>query len=235
MNITEVPLRSAEATPAGVQVLSFDALLHRARGHRIDPSAPMRPSFHHLVAMRRGRLDCSVDFTDHQLAAGDLIWVKPGQILQFGPQLATAEGIVVLIAPGFLDDATASAAHADRPDRTLTPVRSQPLLRLTELLADEYPNAGGLPAAIHVAILRHVLSILLLRIGNRERPSLAIRRSRRSVRPSKTASHAHIAWRITRANWATACEPSPAHRIWPPVTGQNASSRNAYFWRPSAC
>ena len=171
MNITEVPLRSAEATPAGVQVLSFDALLHRARGHRIVPSAPMRPSFHHLVAMRRGRLDCSVDFTDHQLAAGDLIWVKPGQILQFGPQLATAEGIVVLIAPGFLDDATASAAHADRPDRTLTPVRSQPLLRLTELLADEYPNAGGLPAAIHVAILRHVLSILLLRIGNRERPS----------------------------------------------------------------
>jgi hypothetical protein len=73
MNITEVPFRSPEGTPAGVQVLSFDALLDRARGHRINPSAPMRPTFHHLVAVRGGQLDCSVDFTEHQLAEGDLI------------------------------------------------------------------------------------------------------------------------------------------------------------------
>jgi AraC-like DNA-binding protein len=166
MNITEVPFRSSEATPPGVQVLSFDALLDRARGHQINPSAPLRPSFHHLVAMRGGWLDCSVDFTDHRLVEGDLIWVKPGQILQFGPQLETSQGIVVLFAPGFLDDATASAAHADRPDRSLAPVRSPALLSLTEMLGAEYHNPNGLPAAIHIAIVRHVLSILLLRIGN---------------------------------------------------------------------
>jgi hypothetical protein len=166
MNITEVPFRSSEATPPGVQVLSFDALLDRASGHRINPSAPMRPSFHHLVAVRGGRLDCSVDFTEHQLVEGDLIWVRPGQILQFGPQLETSQGIVILFAPGFLDDATASAAHADRPDASLVPVRSPALLPLTEMLADEYDNPTGLPAAIHIAIIRHVLSILLLRIGN---------------------------------------------------------------------
>ena len=166
MNITEVPFRSSEATPPGVQVLSFDALLDRASGHRINPSAPMRPSFHHLVAVRGGRLDCSVDFTEHQLVEGDLIWVRPGQILQFGPQLETSQGIVILFAPGFLDDATASAAHADRPDASLVPVRSPALLALTEMLADEYDNPTGLPAAIHIAIIRHVLSILLLRIGN---------------------------------------------------------------------
>ena len=34
------------------------------------------------------------------------------------------------------------------------------------MLADEYDNPTGLPAAIHIAIIRHVLSILLLRIGN---------------------------------------------------------------------
>jgi AraC-like DNA-binding protein len=166
MNITEVPFRSSEATPPGVQVLSFDALLDRASGHRINPSAPMRPSFHHLVAVRGERLDCSVDFTEHQLVEGDLIWVRPGQILQFGPQLETSQGIVILFAPGFLDDATASAAHADRPDASLVPVRSPALLPLTGMLADEYDNPGGLPAAIHIAIIRHVLSILLLRIGN---------------------------------------------------------------------
>jgi AraC-like DNA-binding protein len=166
MNITEVPFRSSEATPPGVQVLSFDALLDRARGHMVDPSAPMRPSFHHLVAVRGGRLDCSVDFTEHQLVEGDLIWVRPGQILQFGPQLETSQGIVVLFAPGVLDDATASAAHADRPDASLVPLPSPALLPVTEMLADEYDNPGGLPAAIHIAIIRHVLSILLLHIGN---------------------------------------------------------------------
>jgi AraC-like DNA-binding protein len=171
MNITEVPFSDSDATPPGVQVLSFDALLDRARGHRINPSAPMRPTFHHLVAVRGGRLDCSVDFTDHRLVEGDLIWVKPGQILQFGPQLGTSQGIVALFAPGFLDDATASAAMADRPDGSLVAVRSPALLSLTEMLGAEYHNPGGLPAAVHIAIVRHALSILLLRIGNHGHPS----------------------------------------------------------------
>jgi AraC-like DNA-binding protein len=171
MNITEVPFSDSEATPPGVEVLSFDALLDRARGHLINPSAPMRPTFHHLVAVRSRRLDCSVDFTDHQLVDGDLIWVKPGQILQFGPQLATSQGIIVLFAPGFLDDTTASAAHADRPDASLAPLRSPALLALTEMLTGEYHNPSGLPATVHIAIIRHVLSILLLRIGNHGHPS----------------------------------------------------------------
>jgi len=48
----------------------------------------------------------------------------------------------------------------------LAAVRSPALLTLTEMLADEYDNPSGLPAAIHIAIIRHALSILLLRIGN---------------------------------------------------------------------
>src|SRR6478672_13144340 len=171
MSITEERFRRSEDAPPGVEVLSFDALLERARGHLINPSSPMRPSFHHLVVVRGGRLDCSVDFTEHQLLEGDLIWVRPGQILQFGPQLETSQGIIVLFAAGFLDDATASAAHADRPAESLAPVHSPALLTLTEMLADDYHNPGGLPAAIHIAILRHVLSILLLRIGNHGHPS----------------------------------------------------------------
>jgi AraC-like DNA-binding protein len=171
MNITEVPFSESDATPPGVQVLSFDALLDRARGHRINPSAPMRPTFHHLVAVRGGRLDCSVDFTEHRLVEGNLIWVKPGQILQFGPQLETSQGIVVLFAPGFLDDATSSAAMADRPDVSLVAVRSPALLPLTEMLADDYDNPSRLPAAVHIAVIRHMLSILLLRIGNHRHPS----------------------------------------------------------------
>ena len=166
LSITEVPFRDSEGTPPGVEVLSFDALLDRARGHLINPHAPIRPSFHHLVALRGGRLDCSVDFTEHRLVEGDLIWVRPGQILQFGTDLATSQGIVVLFAPGLLDHATASAAHADRPAESSAPVRSAALLPLTDMLADEYHNPGGLPAAVQIAIVRHLLSILLLHIGN---------------------------------------------------------------------
>jgi AraC-like DNA-binding protein len=171
LSITEVPFRDSETTPPGIEVLSFDGLLDRARGHLINPNAPMRPSFHHVVAVRDGQLDCSVDFTEHQLAKGDLIWVRPGQILQFGPGLETSQGTVVLFAPGFLDDETASAAHADRPAESSAPVRCPALLPLTEMLADEFHNAGGLPAAVQIAIVRHLLSILLLRIGNQGRRS----------------------------------------------------------------
>jgi AraC-like DNA-binding protein len=166
MNIAEVPFRSSEATPPGVQVLSFDALLDRARGHLIDPGALMRPTFHHLVAVRGRRLDCSVDFAEHQLVQGDLMWVRPGQILQFGPQLATSQGIVVLFAPGFLDEATVSQAHVDRPAGLSAPVRSPALLPLAEMLAGQYHNPGEFPATVHIAIIRHLLSILLLQIGN---------------------------------------------------------------------
>jgi AraC-like DNA-binding protein len=166
LSIAEVPFRDSESTPPGVEVLSFDALLDRARGHLINPSAPMRPSFHHIVAVRGGRFDCSVDFTEHQLIEGDVIWLRPGQILQFGADFATSQGIVVLFAPGFLDDATVSAAHADRPAGSLAPVRSPALLPLAEMLADEYRHPGGLPSAVQIAIVRHLLSILLLRIGN---------------------------------------------------------------------
>jgi AraC-like DNA-binding protein len=39
------------------------------------------------------------------------------------------------------------------------------------MLADEYHNPSGLPAAVRIAIIRHALSILLLRIGNHGHPS----------------------------------------------------------------
>jgi len=170
-SITEVPFRDSEATPPGVEVLSFDALLERARGHLINPGAPMRPLFHHVVAVRGRQFGCSIDFTEHQMIEGDVIWVRPGQIVQFGPDFAMSHGIVVLFAPGFLDDATASASHAERPAELLGPVRSPALLLLTQMLADEYHNPGELPAAVHVAMVRHLLSILLLRIGNHGRQS----------------------------------------------------------------
>jgi AraC-like DNA-binding protein len=194
VNITEVPFRSAEGTPPGVQVLTFDALLDRAQRHRIDPSAPMRPSFHHLVAVRDGQLDCSIDFTEHRLAQGEMIWVRPGQILQFGPQLTTSQGIVVLFAPGFLDDATAAATLADRPDASLAPARSSTLPLLTDMLAEEYRNPGDLPAEIHVAIVRHALSIVLLRIGSHildpgEPTDAAFEAFRRAVENGFTRSH----------------------------------------------
>jgi len=96
--------------------------------------------------------------------------------------------------PGFLDDATASAALADRPDWSLAPVRSSALLPLTEMLADEYHNPSGLPAAIHIAIMRHVLSILLLRIGNHAHRSSepadpAFEAFRRAVEDGFTGTH----------------------------------------------
>jgi hypothetical protein len=101
-----------------------------------------------------------------------------------------------------------------RPDRSLAPVRSPALLPLTEMLADEYHNPSGLPAAIHTAIVRHVLSIFLLRIGSHghrssEPADAAYEAFRRAVEDGFTHTHPVEDY----AHWATACEPSPEHRV----------------------
>ncbi|MEU8914530.1 AraC family transcriptional regulator [Streptomyces nigrescens] len=56
----------------------------------------------------------SVDFREHVMAPGDLLWSRPGQVQHFG-DLTGAEGRLVLFEVGFLDPATAAAARiADR-------------------------------------------------------------------------------------------------------------------------
>lgn len=154
-------------TPAGIEVMGVDRL--RAR---VDPALlgrPQRPSFHHLLTLRSGTLRHTVDFTAYVLTPGRWLWIRPGQVHQWG-DLRDIDATLILFEPDFLDQATAAGAHLDDAH---APVVYQPAeddhRRLTESaehLFRAFADPGPLPLDVRQTILRHLLAALVLRLAH---------------------------------------------------------------------
>jgi AraC-like DNA-binding protein len=174
--IPEVPFAAPAGTPSGIEVTTLAALRERVPATRL--AAPQRPEFHHLLTLTDGSLDHTVDFTVHRLDVGSWLWVRPGQVQQWG-DLTGAEGTVVLFLPGALDSATATASRLDDPHapalhRPRTAEAAALSLALHHL-SREFQDLGQLPLEVHTAALRHLLAVLVLRLSHpstaRERPA----------------------------------------------------------------
>lgn len=87
-------------------------LRHRATAAQL--ATPQRPDFHHLLTLTGGTLWHAVDFAGYALEPGSWLWVRPGQVHQWG-DLTGAEGTLILFRPDFLDAATADAARTQDP------------------------------------------------------------------------------------------------------------------------
>ncbi|MFI9046636.1 helix-turn-helix domain-containing protein [Streptomyces sp. NPDC053427] len=165
--IREVAFSAPAGRPAGVEVLTLAELRERADACQL--STPHRPGFHHLLLLDGGRLVHSVDFREHLLAPGDLLWSRPGQVQHFG-DLNGAEGRLVLFEAGFLDPATAAAARVEdwygpavrHPDGAA----ARGLDTALRALGAEFDGLGGLPLEVHVEVLRHLLAVLVLRAAH---------------------------------------------------------------------
>jgi AraC-like DNA-binding protein len=199
-DVTPVPYRAAAGAPPGAEVLDLAALPARAHGHGLDPYAAKRPAFHELIALRSGSLRCSLDFSAHELTAGDWLWVRPGQVHQYDSDLAAAEGVLVLFTRGFLTPATVEAARVDQPvwRSPLTPTDADgtALDAVLELLRSEYRRVADLPLEVQLDVVRHLLSVLVLRLahaqGARETAASgneAFRRFQRAVERDFTRTH----------------------------------------------
>ncbi|MFC9503888.1 helix-turn-helix domain-containing protein [Streptomyces sp. NPDC057002] len=170
--IPEIPFAAPVGTPAGVEVLSLDDLRHRVPPERL--AAPQRPDFHHLITLTDGALGHTVDFTAYALDPGSWLWVRPGQVQQWG-DLTDAEGTLILFRQDFLDPATTHGARTEDP---YGPILRRPLpddeaaLRLAvDHLASEFHALGQLPLEIHTAALRHLLAVLVLRLAHLTAPA----------------------------------------------------------------
>src|SRR5687768_12364665 len=123
--IPDVGFAAPVGTPAGVEVLSLAVLRERApvRLGKGRITLPQRPDFHHLITLSEGRLRHTVDFTGYTLEPGAWLWVRPGQVQQWG-DLENAEGTLILFERDFLDPATVAAAGLDERHAPplLTPV-----------------------------------------------------------------------------------------------------------------
>jgi len=165
--IPEIPFAAPAGTPAGIEAMSLAELRRRIPEDAL--TRPQRPDFHHLVTLTAGDLWHTVDFTGYALRPGSWLWVRPGQVQQWG-DLAKAEGTLILFQQDVLDPATATAARVDDPHAPAlsTPVAddAEALNMAAEHLSREFQALGRLPLEVHMAALRHLLAVLLLRLAH---------------------------------------------------------------------
>ncbi|MFG2429499.1 helix-turn-helix domain-containing protein [Streptomyces sp. NPDC048590] len=180
-SVPTVVYSPAPGRPPGLEVLDLPEFTAGAteRGHPL--TTPSRPSFHLVVAVRAGTLTCSVDFVSYRLEPGDWLWVWPGQVLRFDDGLAECDATVLVFPAGF-PGATTDALIRDGehvPHRRVTPgpSRQRSLLRLLDVLAEEYGSLTGLTLEAYVQTLRDLLSVILIRLvhladpGRQTRPA----------------------------------------------------------------
>ncbi|WP_442480890.1 helix-turn-helix domain-containing protein [Streptomyces kroppenstedtii] len=172
VEIRELAFTAPTGTPAGVEVLSLTELRHRTTAAQL--ATPQRPDFHHLVTLTGGTLWHTVDFADHALEPGSWLWVRPGQVHQWG-DLTGAEGTLILFRPDFLDAATADAARTQDPHAPVLllplPDHAEALSLAAEHLGSEFRALGHLPLDVHTAALRHLLAVLVLRLTHLTAPA----------------------------------------------------------------
>ncbi|MFG2039463.1 helix-turn-helix transcriptional regulator [Dactylosporangium sp. NPDC048998] len=146
----------------------------RSRTTPASLARPHRPAFHHLVNIDRGQLRQTVDFTGYTLVAGEWLWIRPRQVLQWG-DLARTEGTLILFQEEFLDAATISATGADDPFAParidLEMAEQQVLHQAAQHLTAEFVTYGAMPPHKHLAALRHLLAALLLRLSQSVMPA----------------------------------------------------------------
>ncbi|MEV0263097.1 AraC family transcriptional regulator [Streptomyces sp. NPDC050617] len=185
-DIVELAYQAPPGTPAGLEVMTFAELRSRAPEGLLR--RPQRLDFHQLLVVRSGSAAHTVDFTGYALVPGSVLWVRPGQVQSFDEASSTdngtdngtdsgtdtVDGYVVLAQPGFLPPGTAAAAKAEDPFR---PVLWQPVgpdlaavNRAVDHLAAEFGCGRGLPAEVHTDVLRHLFTVLVLRLAHLTAP-----------------------------------------------------------------
>ncbi|MFC8660693.1 AraC family transcriptional regulator [Streptomyces sp. NPDC057199] len=131
------------------------------RVHRID--------FHVVMLFGEGPVRHMVDFTEYEVSAGELLWIRPGQVHRFSSTEAY-RGTVLIMQPGFLPRATVEATGLYRYD--LPPLLRPDPAQLAGLRAGldqlerEYVDSTTLPLSLHTSVLRHSLTAFLLRLAH---------------------------------------------------------------------
>ncbi|MER6528659.1 AraC family transcriptional regulator [Streptomyces sp. NPDC001508] len=135
------------------------APLHRV--HRID--------FHVVMLFGDGPVHHMIDFAEYEATAGDVLWIRPGQVHRFS-RASEYRGTVLAMQPGFLPRATVEATGLYRYDLPPLlrpdPARLDALRAALDQLRREYEDTETLPFSLHTAVLRHSLTAFLLRLAH---------------------------------------------------------------------
>ena len=156
-----------EASMGDIEVNTLRGIRDRGGPHEF--LTPQRLDFDLLVHIESGSARHTVDFTDYALGAGDVLWVRAGQVHQWGA-IADIEGAVAMFGPHTVDERTRDLirSHLVRPrnhwlaaDLTGTPV-SQALALL--VLSGNDPRTRE-RAGLRQVALAHCLAALLVQLA----------------------------------------------------------------------
>jgi AraC-like DNA-binding protein len=164
-----IKVRYDAPVPYGVEVMTLAQL------REITPPdylyAPQRPAFHLLILGSSGQATHTVDFRGYLLGRGSGVWVRPGQVQRFS-DLGRVSGDLVLFQPDFLIPGTQAAAIADdrfgAVEYDFPETARDGVGRARRALSEEYARALRAAAAgdaVQAETLRHLLSVLILRVA----------------------------------------------------------------------
>ena len=169
-SIADVSFRNPRHPAVGIHTLRLNDLYQRRPS--ADRTARHRVPVHLLALVTAGRASFTVDFTAYPCRPGGLLWVRPGQYVGFPPP--GIDATLVLFEPEFPYDAAApsTAAIEGRPGAwTAAGTYWQPTGEDEEAIVDgvsqlevDYARMVNGDAAIPLAMLRHQLAALLLRL-----------------------------------------------------------------------
>ena len=176
-SIADVNFRNPRHPTVGVHTLRLKDLYQRGAatlapdGGRTAPARGRVP-VHLLALVTAGRASFSVDFETYPCRPGGLLWVRPGQYVGFPPP--GIDATLVLFEPDFPFDAVQVPAIAAGPTPAPLGVYWQPAGEDGEAIVDgisqleidylRLAQGGDVP----VAVLRHQLAALLLRLSRIE-------------------------------------------------------------------
>ena len=207
--IAPVTYQPPEGKAGEVEATTVAAMLQRAGADAFVEV--QRPEFHFLLLPTTGVEKHMLDFTDHTLTPGSVLWVRPGQVQRWG-DLTAYDGWVLIFPAGLLDPVTAELTRAGAPDGASWWSTGDAAAAGVPALVAEIADLAGdeaMPRTLRAPALTHLLAALLLRLtaqasSRPDAPSgseawLAFR----SLLEAEHTRHHDVAWYAARLGWST--------------------------------
>ncbi|WP_164512529.1 helix-turn-helix domain-containing protein [Nocardioides baekrokdamisoli] len=207
--ITPVAYQPPEGKAGEVEVTTVATMLARGGAQLFDHV--QRPEFNFVLLTTRGRGTHMLDFTDHPLTPGSVLWVRPGQVQRWG-DTAAYDAWVLIFPAGLLATTTAQLTEAGSPGAPCwwspgdaAAADAATLVEAIASLADD----ASIPRELRAATLTHLLSAMLLRLTAQARtrpdaptgsePWVAFR----DLLDREHVRHHDVAWYAQRLGWST--------------------------------
>jgi AraC-like DNA-binding protein len=206
--IAPVTYQPPEGKAGEVEAMTVEGMLSRAgREAFVDVQ---RPEFHFLLAPLAGHGTHMLDFAEHRLTPGSVLWVRPGQVQRWG-DMSAYDGRVVIFPADLLDPTTSELTEAASPAGPRWWEPADALAAGAPVLFDELADLADDQAVapeLRGPALTHLLAALLLRLTAQARtrpdapsgsePWLAFR----ELLETEHARHHDVAWYAARLGWS---------------------------------